>query len=171
MKPRLIGAAALIAPALIVTACSSSSKSVVPPATSLPGSALIAGSTPAGSAPSESTRAAGGASAAAWCRELKAAGEGIIAVGGTSTAAPAAYKTKLEALVADAPSDIRPDLEVLARIDEKLADGDANAENEISNAAVAGKVQHVVVWLSTNCRGIITDLPTGMPDLPTGLTG
>jgi len=165
MKSRLVAAAAMLAPALIVAACSSSSNSAAPPARSLPGTSLGAGSTPAQSIAAQSTPAvaASSASAVAWCQELKAAGEGIIAVGGTSTASPGAYKTKLESLVADAPSDIRPDLQAVADIDEKLADGDASAENEIGNPAVAKKFQHVVQWLSTNCRGVIPDLPTSFP--------
>jgi hypothetical protein len=165
MKAQFLGAATLIAPALIVAACSSSSKTAGQPAGSQPGTAVVTSSAPAHTTQSHSTPADGGrsASAVAWCQELKAAGEGIIAVGGTSTASPDAYKAKLESLVSDAPADIRPDLQAVADIDEKLADGDANADNAIANPAVAQKFQHVVRWLSTNCRGVLRDLPTTLP--------
>ena len=103
----------------------------------------------------------GGSSTTAWCQELKAAGDGILAVGGSSTISPSDYKTKLMSLVADAPADIRPDLEVLAAIDEKLADGDKSAESQFGDPTVAAKIRHVVNWLSTNCKGIVTGLPTG----------
>lgn len=154
---RIVIAAAAAAP-LALAACSSSG-------TAGTGTANLPGGIGRASHPvttsSTPDSAGGGNSAAAWCQELKAAGDGILAVGGSSTISPDVYKSKLIALVSDAPADIRPDLETLAQIDEKLADGDQSAESELGDPAVAGKVRHVVTWLSTNCKGIVTGLPTG----------
>jgi hypothetical protein len=153
--------AAFVVPSLLLTACSSSGGGNP---VSLPGGNQTSGATHsvAGGGGS-SSHATGGGDAAAWCQELGSEGQSIIALGGTSTASPSEYKAKLEALVNDSPADIRSDLQVLERIDEKIADGDTSAEDQISNPSVAASLRHVATWLTTNCPGVLTDLPSGLP--------
>jgi hypothetical protein len=151
--------AALIAAPLTFAACSSSSSHHS--ATNTVGSAPITAAHQSQPVSSAANAAGGGKNA--WCTELRDAGESVIALGGNSTASPSEFKAKAEALAADAPDEIRDDVETIVKIDEKIVAGDAGAEDEIADPTVAAKVRHLVVWLSTNCKGVITDLPTNLP--------
>jgi len=169
INTRAILATASLATFLAVSACSSSDGSPGGPSarsTSGPfgGSA---GRSTASAAASSSTRGStgnkpvsGGGGTTAWCKELASAGDAIPALGGNSTESPTAYKAKLARLVADAPAELRPDLQVLQQIDDQIADGDTKAEDQITQPATLARVRRLARWMESNCRGVITDLPS-----------
>ena len=49
---------------------------------------------------------------------------------------------------------------MLEKIDDRVADGDAKAEDEITQPATLARVRRLASWMQRNCRGIITDLPS-----------
>jgi hypothetical protein len=153
-----------LAASITLAACSSSAT------TSTGHSNLPSAHTSAAAAkPGGRATAATGGSATGWCAELARAGDALVALGGSATEAPSVYKQKLETLVNDAPADIKPDLQTIAQINEKIVNGDPSAESQISNPAVAAQVEHFASWLQTNCRGIVANLPSGLPSLPSNL--
>lgn len=107
----------------------------------------------------------GGKDASAWCAELDQAGPAIIGAGNPG-ALPDDWQTKAEALAADAPDDIRADVETLVKGDEKIINGDATGD-ETPEFLKAG--QHVVQWLSANCPSLLQKYNPGFPaGSPTG---
>jgi hypothetical protein len=154
----------IAAPPLALAACSSSSSGGH--AVDLPGGTHTTVSAPVNSARpggGSTSHAAAGGGSGNWCQELTDAGQSILALGGTSVASPSEFKAKLDALVNDAPAEIKPDVQVLAQVDEKIVDGDTTAENALSDPSVAAKIQHFVSWLTTNCPGVLDGVPSGLP--------
>jgi len=162
-RTRLLVAGTTLGASLALAACSSS------------GSAIHAGGGTAGRPPAGGSTSAvhphpnssqpttpGLGTGAGWCGELAHAGDAIVALGGSSTESPSAYKAKLARLVGDAPGDIKPDLQVLEKIDDRVADGDTKAEDEISSPTTTAHVRRVAAWLSKNCPELASDLPSGL---------
>ena len=136
---------------LSAAACSSSGggagKSVGAPA----GSST---SSPRGVTSSVSRAAAGGAGVSAWCDELAVAGPAVISAADPNSLPPD-WQRKAEALAADAPSAIRPDVVALIKGDEKIINGDASGDQ---TPAFLQAGQHVVAWLTTNCPDVLKQL-------------
>jgi hypothetical protein len=124
------------------------------------GGGTTAGTSSAG-APAGSTPVVGGSGkdANAWCAELDQAGPAVIAAGDPG-ALPPNWQAKAEALAADAPADIRPDVVTLIKGDEKIINGDANGDTTPEFLA-AGR--HVVQWLGKNCPGLLQKYNPGLP--------
>jgi hypothetical protein len=149
---------------LALGACSSSNGHKAFAPVQLPGAGTST-TAPAGSstAAAGSTTAAGthasGGDLTHWCAELKSAGQAVIALGGSSTDKPDVAKAKIHQLVADAPGDIRPGLEVLEQIDDKILDGDTNADAELATGSNATLIRNTIAKIESQCPGVI-DGPT-----------
>ena len=130
------------------------------------GSASSGTNAPGGSQAGGGAPAGAGGDAKAWCTELAKAGSASVALGGSNTGPPAVIKQELEKLVADAPGEIQSDLRALAAIDERVLSGDKSAEGDLAQPQNLARVQHLVKWMQTNCQGIVTDLPSSMPSIP-----
>jgi hypothetical protein len=160
MKTVIIAAATGLV--LCSTACSSSkggtgSFNVAPPH----GSVAVGGKTSTG-APATSTApvlGGGGNSADAWCAELDKDGPAVITAGDPNSLPPD-WQAKADQLAADAPDDIRPDVETVIKTDEAIINGNANAD---STPAFLTAGEHLVKWLGTNCPGLLQKYNPGMP--------
>ncbi len=159
-------AATLTGVLLATTACSSStngSANSITTHNSAADSSAAAGS----SAPATSAAAptgGGGKDASSWCGELEAVGPAVISAGNPSKLPPN-WQAKAEQLAADAPSDIRSDVQTLITDDEKIINGNASAD---STPEFLKAGQHVVTWLGTNCPGLMEKLNPGLSLSPTG---
>lgn len=101
----------------------------------------------------------GGTNANAWCAELDKDGPAVISAGNPN-ALPPDWQAKAEALAADAPDDIRPDVQTIVKADEAIINGNPNAD---STQAFLTAGAHLVHWLSTNCPGLLQKYNPGMP--------
>ena len=125
-------------------------------ATSAPGSSLAA---------SSNAPAVTGSDKNSWCGQVSAAGSAIIDAS-DPTKLPPDWQQKAEALAASAPSAIRADVVTLVKGDEKIINGDANAD---TTPAFLQAGERVVTWLETNCPGLMASLNPGLPtDASTG---
>jgi hypothetical protein len=151
-----------------VAACSSGGHAVTglgttqhPPANgSTPAATLPGGVTPGGATSGAPAGASGGGSVTGWCAELKQAGDSVIQLGGQATDSPSVAKAKIHQLVADAPEEIRPGLQVIEQADDKILDGDTNADAELATGPNLPLIQHTIAWIQAHCPGVV-DGPTG----------
>lgn len=165
-------AAAATGMLLAMTACSSSTSGsgtgVTTPSSAAASSAAAGSSTVAGSSAPATSAAAptgvGGKDASAWCGEVEATGPAVISAGDPSKLPPN-WQAKAEQLAADAPSEIRSDVQTLISGDEKIINGDAGADSTPDFLKAA---QHVVTWLGTNCPGLMHKLNPELSLPPTG---
>jgi hypothetical protein len=144
---------------LCAAACSSSSTGSGaagghPTSPALTGPASVAASSAAAS-----TAHGGGADSNAWCAELDKAGPAVISAGNPSSLPPG-WQQKADQLAADAPAEIRSDVQIVIKQDEKIIQGDANAD-QTPEFLKAG--QHLVQWLGQNCPGLLQKYNPGLP--------
>jgi hypothetical protein len=148
---------------LCATACSSS-KSGTSGFQAAPrhGGVAVGGKPTSGIPAGSTTRVfggGGGSNANAWCAELDKAGPAVITAGNPN-ALPPDWQAKAEALAADAPDDIRPDVETIIKADEQIINGNPNADGTQA-FLVAG--EHLVRWLGANCPGLLQKYNPGLP--------
>lgn len=144
---------------LCTAACSSSSHGTSKPPAAR-GSGADTTSTAATRTSAETTSApAHGVDANAWCQELDKAGPAVISAGNPS-ALPPHWQAKAEALAADAPADIRSDVETVIKTDEQILGGHANAD---STPTFLKAGEHLVQWLTSNCPGLMQKYNPGLP--------
>ncbi len=150
------------------TACSSSTTNGAGAGAGAKTTKPAAGSTAAltSAAPASSAAAptgGGGTDSNSWCGEIASSGEAIISADDPS-ALPPNWQAKAEKLAADAPSEIRSDVETLVKGDEKIISGDATADQ---TPAFLQAGQHVVAWLEAHCPSVMASLNPGLGS-PTG---
>ena len=103
----------------------------------------------------------GGGGASGWCAQLQSYGSSVLG-SGDGDLTPAVLK-KAEQLAATAPSEIRGDVLVIVKADEKIAKGDVSAAD---TPGLEKSGAHVVTWIQSHCPGVLQSLNPGLPNPP-----
>ncbi len=165
MSIRIIAAAAALAAGVGLTACSSSSAGTaasthdlasvaVPPRTSAPAT----GTSMTSAATSAAVSIAG--SGGDFCTQLKGVAPSLQSLSQQGETQRSAYLAKVRQLVAIAPAEIKPDVEVIEQIDEQIVNGNGSADEKFDTPAMAQHMQHFLAWMQSHCPGVLKDVPT-----------